>query len=155
MQSSNSIFLYISIAILLILILFVFFLYRKVSRFLTGADAKSLEGAILNDRNKVAELLAENKLLRARLDVAEKKISQSIRAVETVRFNPFADQGSNQSFATTLVDETGSGVVLSSLYSRSGVSIFAKPLKGFASSYELTAEEKESIETTKKNQYGK
>jgi Protein of unknown function (DUF4446) len=87
--------------------------------------------------------------------ILPRKLSQSVRAVETVRFNPFADQGSNQSFATTLVDETGSGVMLSSLYSRSGVSIFAKPLKNFTSTYELTAEEKESIDITKKNQYDK
>lgn len=155
MQSPTYVFLYILIALSVLLISYVFFLHRKISRFLTGSSAQNLEGALLEDRKKVAELLEENKALRNRLDTAEKKLTQSVRAVETVRFNPFADQGSNQSFATTFVDETGSGVMLSSLYSRSGVSIFAKPLKNFTSSYELTTEEKESIEITKKNQYDK
>ncbi|MEN9852490.1 MAG: hypothetical protein RI996_433 [Candidatus Parcubacteria bacterium] len=155
MQSPSYLFLYILIALSVLLISYVFFLHRKISRFLTGSSAQNLEGALIEDRKRVAELLQENKILRSRLDVAEKKLTQSVRAVETVRFNPFADQGSNQSFATTLVDETGSGVMLSSLYSRSGVSIFAKPLKNFTSNYELTAEEKESIEITKKNQYDK
>ncbi len=155
MQSISSVLLYITIALVVLLISYVFFLHRKISRFLTGNNAQNLEGALISDRKKVADLLEENKILRSRLDLAEKKISQSVRAVETVRFNPFADQGSNQSFATTLVDETGSGVIISSLYARGGVSVFAKPLKAFASTYELTTEEKESIETTKKNQYGK
>lgn len=155
MQSPTYVFLYILIALSVLLISYVFFLHRKISHFLTGSSAQNLEGALLEDRKKVAELLEENKVLRSRLDIAEKKLTQSVRSVETVRFNPFADQGSNQSFATTLVDETGSGVMLSSLYSRSGVSIFAKPLKNFTSSYELTTEEKESIEITKKNQYDK
>jgi Protein of unknown function (DUF4446) len=155
MQLSTSILLYITSAICLVLIVGVYMLYRRLSRFMTGADAKSLEAAIITDRSTVAAIAAENVLLRARLDLAEKKLAQSVRAVETVRFNPFADQGSNQSFATALIDETGSGVVISSLYSRTGVSIFAKPLKAFASTYELSTEEKQSIELTKKQQYGK
>jgi hypothetical protein len=155
MQISTSILLYITITICLILILGVFMLYRRLSRFMTGANAASLESAIIADRKTVAAIATENTALRVRLDLAEKKLSQSVRAVETVRFNPFADQGSNQSFATALLDETGSGVVISSLYSRTGVSIFAKPLKSFASTYELSTEEKESIELTKKQQYGK
>jgi hypothetical protein len=103
----------------------------------------------------VQKLIEENKVLRTRLDTAEHKMTQAVRTVETVRFNPFPDQGSNQSFATALLDETGSGVILSSLYARERVSIFAKPVQGFASTYELTTEEKEAIQKTKQNQYGK
>ena len=74
-----------------------------------------------------------------------RRLRKSIRGVETVRFNPFPDQGSNQSFAIGMVDETGDGVVLSSLYARERMSIFAKPVKGGKSEYELTEEEKEAL----------
>ena len=74
-----------------------------------------------------------------------KKLKKSIRGVETVRFNPFGDQGSNQSFAIGMLNEDKDGVVISSLYSRERMSIFAKPIKGGTSDYELTEEEKEAL----------
>ena len=74
---------------------------------------------------------------------------KSIRGLETIRFNPFPDQGSNQSFAVGMVNEEGDGVVFSSLYSRERMSIFAKPIKNGKSEYELTTEEKEVLEKAK------
>jgi hypothetical protein len=73
------------------------------------------------------------------------KLKKSIRGLETIRFNPFSDQGSNQSFAIGMLDEEGNGVVLSSLYSRERMSIFAKPIKNNKSEYELSTEEKEAL----------
>jgi biopolymer transport protein ExbB/TolQ len=148
------------LVIILIIVSCALFIYtlllaKRLKAFLLGSNGASLESAIVSDRAKVESLVSENKELRARLSTAEKKMSQSIRSVQTVRFNPFADQGSNQSFATALVDETGSGVVISSLYARERVSIFAKPINDFQSTYELTVEEKQSLEQTKSNQYGK
>jgi hypothetical protein len=155
MYLSTSAVIYIAIACTLGLVGYVAWLHRKLSRFLTGSDAQNLEEVITSDRRKVASLVEENIALRSRLDVTEKKLAQSVRAVQTIRFNPFADQGSNQSFATALVDETGSGVVLSSLYARDRVSVFAKPVANFTSTYELTVEEKQALEQSKQNQYGK
>ena len=65
-----------------------------------------------------------------------------------VRFNPFSGDGSggNQSFAAAFLDEKGSGVVLSSLYARDRVGLYAKPIEKGASSFELTKEEKEALE---------
>ena len=65
------------------------------------------------------------------------KLKKSIRGLETVRFNPFPDQGSNQSFAIGMLNEEGDGVVISSLYSRERMSVFAKPIKDGKSEYEL------------------
>jgi hypothetical protein len=131
------------------------YLSVRLSKFMKGQDGKTLESAIASDRKLTKELSEENKVLKSRLDTVENKLSQSIRAVDTVRFNPFADQGSNQSFSSAFIDEKGNGVVLSSLYSRERVSVFAKPISDFQSTYELTSEEKESINNVKKKQYAK
>ena len=45
-----------------------------------------------------------------------------------------------------MLNEDGDGVVLSSLYSRERMSIFAKPILNRKSVYELTSEEKEALE---------
>jgi hypothetical protein len=68
-----------------------------------------------------------------------------------VRFNPFKGTGSggNQSFSAAFVNERGDGLVLTSMYARDRISMFAKPLKAFASEFELSEEEKESIEKSK------
>lgn len=129
-----------------LLILYTFFLHRKVANFLRGKNAKSLEDTINNLMGKNEALIVENQKVKDRLTVLEAKTRKSVRAVETVRFNPFSDAGSNQSFATSFVNEDGDGVVLSSLYSRERVSIFAKPIKKYASEYELTGEEKSVLE---------
>ena len=69
------------------------------------------------------------------------RIRTSLRGIDTIRFNPFKDQGSNQSFAIGLLNEEGTGVVISSLYSRDRVSVFAKPIKKGQPEYDLTEEE--------------
>jgi len=72
-----------------------------------------------------------------------------VRGVGVVRFNPFTAQGGNQSFAAAFLDEQGSGVVLSTLYARDRVGVYAKPVDNGSSSFELTEEEKEAISKAK------
>ena len=48
-----------------------------------------------------------------------------------------------------MLNEEGDGVVLSSLYSRERMSVFAKPIKGGKSEYELTGEETNAIKKAK------
>lgn len=131
------------------------YLHRKVSAFTTGRDAKSLESVMVEDRKSVEKVFEENKNLKSRLSILESKMTQAVRAVQLVRFNPFKDQGSNQSFATAFVDEKGDGIVMSSLYARERMSIFAKPINNFSSTFDLSVEEKESLEKTKKTQNDK
>ena len=118
---------------------------KRLKRFFVGKKAKDLEDTIV--------ALAENiKVLQNSKEKTEKemieingKLRKSMRGLETIRFNPFPDQGSNQSFAMSILNEDGDGVVLSSLYSREKMSIFAKPIKNKKSEYELTNEEKEVL----------
>lgn len=65
-----------------------------------------------------------------------------IQRVELMRFNPYDDTGGDQSFTVALLDDQGSGFVLTSLHARSGTRIFAKPVKeGRSSKYQLSKEE--------------
>ena len=66
-----------------------------------------------------------------------------------VRFNPFRDAGGDQSFALTLADRDGNGVVISSLHGRDGTRIYGKPLSGWSSVYPLTDEERQVIQNAK------
>jgi hypothetical protein len=62
-----------------------------------------------------------------------------------VRFNPFEDTGSDQSFAIALLDDRRDGVVISSLHGRSNTRLFAKPVADGTSAHNLSEEEAQAI----------
>jgi len=134
-----------------ILIGSVLYLEIKVKKILLGKDARSLEDTITNLDNEIRGIQGFRKELESYLRTVETRLRKSVQGVETVRFNPFKGDGSggNQSFATGFVNENGDGVVISSLYSRERVSVFSKPVKNLKSEYELTKEEKESLQKAK------
>ena len=118
---------------------------RRLKRFFLGKKGKDLEESIEAILENIEILKKSKENTEKELAVLRAKLRKSIRGVETIRFNPFPDQGSNQSFAIGMLNEDGDGVVLSSLYSRDRMSVFAKPVKNKKSEYELSAEEKEAI----------
>jgi len=118
---------------------------KRLKRFFLGKKAKDLEDTIEILEDSIAKL--KNAKEKTEKDIIEinQKLRKSIRGLETIRFNPFPDQGSNQSFAIGILNEDKDGVVISSLYSRERMSIFAKPIKNGKSEYELSIEEKEAL----------
>jgi len=122
---------------------------KRLKRFFIGKKAKDLEDIIISLENDIAVLKSAKEKTEKEIAEINKKLKKSIRGLETVRFNPFPDQGSNQSFAIGMLNEDGDGVVFSSLYSRERMSIFAKPIKNGKSEYELTEEEKEALKKAK------
>jgi hypothetical protein len=69
----------------------------------------------------------------------------SLQHLGIVRFNPFPDTGSDQSFAIALLNDRHNGVVISSLHARSGTRIFAKPVAAGRASHALSDEEAEAL----------
>jgi len=58
------------------------------------------------------------------------------------RFNPFTDTGGNQSFILSLLDENGTGVVISSLHSRENTRVYSKKIeKGLCPDQVLSKDE--------------
>jgi hypothetical protein len=119
---------------------------KRLKKFFLGKKAKDLEDTIVALEGDISELKKAKENIEKEITVINTKLRKSIRGLDTIRFNPFPDQGSNQSFAIGMLNEEGDGLVMSSLYSRERMSIFAKPIKAGKSTYELTAEEKEALE---------
>ncbi len=142
---------YIFLGVVTLLILWVIRLEKRINRLTTGKNGKSLETSIHNLKEKTEKVISGESEINRRIEILENKISESIRRVETVRFNPFKGTGGggNQSFATVFLNESGDGVVFSTLYSRERVSIYSKPLENFKSKYELSDEEKEVLDKAK------
>jgi hypothetical protein len=69
-----------------------------------------------------------------------------IQKVGLLRFNPFKDTGGDQSFILSLVDKNYTGVIISGLYSRSGLRWYAKKvINGKGVEHELSDDEKRAL----------
>ncbi|PCI29659.1 hypothetical protein COB55_01830 [Candidatus Wolfebacteria bacterium] len=139
--------------LIIVLLVFVVLLWKKMNRFLVGKDSLNLEDSLRHTKQSLDAHKKFEGEMSTYLTSVEKRLRKSVQHVETVRFNPFKGSGSggNQSFATALLNESGDGVVLSSLYARDRITIFSKPVSKFSSSVELTSEEKGVIEKAKKS----
>lgn len=126
--------------------MWIFTTEKRLKRFFLGKKAKDLEDTLLTLEDDIDKLKKAKENTEKDIILINAKLKKSIRGLETVRFNPFPDQGSNQSFAIGMLNEEGDGVVFSSLYSRERMSVFAKPIKNGKSEYELTMEEKEALQ---------
>lgn len=124
---------------------FVFRANARIERLLQGSDAKSLEDSFAWITDEIKRMNANELVTEKALNNLNMRLKKSISGFKTVRFNPFPESGGNQSFAIALVNEEGNGVIISSLYSRERTSVFAKPVKGGTSEFELTAEEKQAL----------
>jgi hypothetical protein len=122
-------------------------LERRLKKLLAGKSAGSLEQTIVALGEDIRALEKFQLNTTNYLIDAEKRIKRSIQGVETIRFNAFKGngEGGNQSFAIALLSENGDGTIISSLFARDRMSIFAKPVKNFTSEFEMTNEEKDAI----------
>jgi hypothetical protein len=87
--------------------------------------------------------------LRARVATLESAALDALQNVGFVRFNAFADVGSELSYALAVVDRRGNGFVVSSIYSREEVRTYAKSVRQFAADKEMSNEEREALRIAK------
>ena len=144
-----TILLYILAGFVVLLLVWTVRFEIRLKRLLMGTKGKSLEEAINILGNHVEKIKDTQIKINDHLKLIDQKLGKTVRKVETIRFNPFEDHGSNQSFAIAFMNDENDGVIMSSLYARDRMSIFAKPIKNGKSEFELSAEEKEVLEKVK------
>ena len=133
--------------VVVILAIWNILLDRRVSKMLRGGKTQSLEETIRSLERETKSLTAFRSEMEKYLATVEKRLHRSVQGVSTVRFQAFRGigDGGNQSFASAFVSEKGNGVVISSIYSRDLVGIYAKPIENGNARFELTQEEKEAV----------
>lgn len=117
----------------------------RLKKFLRGRDARNLEELIVRLGEEVERVNQVNEQIKNHLMSMEKRLQRSVQHVRTVRFNPFPNAGGRQSFSSAWLDEKGNGTVISGLYARDQMMVYAKPVAGYQSEHELSDEEREAI----------
>ncbi len=121
---------------------------KRLKRFFQGNKACDLEESFHLLDQKIKELETTKKEHTQILTNHNSRLQHMVKSVPLTRFNPFPEAGGNQSFAMSLIDEQGNGVILSSLYARDRMSVFAKGVQTGKGQQELSSEEQKILETS-------
>ena len=109
-------------------------------------NGSNLDEMLRDYLRDVKEIKQDNSEIKAYYTKLDSDIASCIQKVGLVRYNAFRDVGSDLSFAIALLDGNDTGVVLNGLYGSESSNIYAKPIKGGFSTYQLSEEEKYALE---------
>jgi hypothetical protein len=125
---------------------YLFQLKKRLDVFFKGTKAKDLEEVLTEQLKKLKKQEKDIKRIFEEIAKLDGISQKSFQKIGVIRYNPFKDAGGDQSFSISLLDAKDNGFVLTSLYSREGMRVYAKPIKEGNSEYPLSEEEKEVIE---------
>ena len=107
--------------------------------------SEPLRGVLQGHGNRIGRLESAVRSLVGTDRRQEGLIEGAVRHVGLVRYDAFEDVGGRLSFSCALLDDHGSGVVVTSINGRQDTRVYAKPVAGGRSSYNLSIEEEEAI----------
>ncbi len=143
------------LAVLIIWIVVLTFLFLRFYLFYIKIKQGTKEKSLVPILNDIVE--KEAKFERGLIALNKKVVELDdesqfyIQKVGMLRFNPFNDTGGDQSFILSLLDARDTGVVISSLHTRTGTRWYAKRItEGKGVDHELSNEERDAISKAKK-----
>ncbi len=118
---------------------------RRQARLLRGSDGSNLERMLLEQIDNASVVRGQIADAAERGNVNAAHIRLCLQKTGLVRYDAFPDVGGLQSFSLALLDAEDNGLVLSGLFSRHHMRVYAKPIERGASADSLTDEEKSAI----------
>ncbi len=116
--------------------------YRELVR---DGESGSLHDRLVGSAEQAVHAAERMDQIEALHGTIEGRTRRSLQHIGLVRFNPFDDTGSDQSFAIALLDDGRDGIVISSLHGRANTRVFAKPVTDGSSAHNLSEEESQAI----------
>mgnify|MGYP001614099004 CR=1 FL=1 len=117
--------------------------YNRLTRDISQRGLKEILEQILKRQQG---LIAETVHIQRILEKLGKDGELHIQKIGLVRFNPFSDTGGSQSFTLALLDKSDTGLVMTSLYARTGNRWYVKEVRsGKGKELELSKEEQSAI----------
>jgi Protein of unknown function (DUF4446) len=105
----------------------------------------ALRGILQGHAEHIQRLERAIRALHATDKKQQVEIEGSVRRVALLRYDAFEDVGGRLSFSCALLDEQGSGVVVTSINGRQETRVYAKPVTQGVSAHNLSLEEEEAI----------
>jgi hypothetical protein len=106
----------------------------------------TLRGILEGQAGQIQRLERAVRVLHGTDKRQEELLRGTVRHVALVRYDAFEDVGGRLSFSCALLDDHGTGAVLTSINGRQETRVYAKPVTAGTSSYNLSTEEQEAIQ---------
>ena len=117
----------------------------RLRRILSDNGTAGLDEILAGQARRTDQLVSRVDATEALARELEASTRLALRRVGVVRFNPFQGSGGDQSFAIALLDQGGTGIIISSLHGRAETRIFAKQVTEGRSKHALSDEEQQAI----------
>jgi len=145
----STIFLFVWIVVIIWVIVLSYFVLRMITHYNRLTNSVSTKGL----KEVLDEILAKQEGLTSQTAQLTRLLNEltndgklHIQKVGLIRFNPFSDTGGSQSFTLALLDAYDNGLVMTSLYARTGNRWYVKEVRtGKGKEYELSKEETAAI----------
>ena len=95
--------------------------------------------------HRVEDLPTDVEGLRSEVQALRVEAAQAMRHLAVVRYDAFGDMGGHLSWSLALLDDSGDGIVLTSIHGRSEARTYAKNVTGWSSEQQLSPEEEEAV----------
>ncbi len=147
MSGSNTVYLLLGflslwLTLLSVLLIRLLFHYQSLTK---GLSQKDLISALNSFIAKTGQNHEAIESVRKELENEKKNGELHLQRLGFKRFNPFTDTGGNQSFILTLLDENGTGVVISSLHSRENTRVYAKQIENGRCPDQVLSKEEQTV----------
>ncbi len=119
--------------------------HRRLSALLKGGDGSSLEASLNSHIAEVGQTMRRIEAVEQSVGVLQAQIPHCIQRVGLTRYDAFEDVGGEQSFSVSLVDAKGDGIVLTGVYNRMDMRVYAKSVREGKASHALSEEEKRAL----------
>ena len=125
---------------------------RRATDLLTGGDNRAtFVESVTRQHREVEAMRRDVAELRSDLAAARADLADALRHVAVVRYDAFGDMGGRLSFSAALLDDSGDGLVLTSINGRSETRTYAKGVKSGESDHSLSPEELQAIGYASRN----
>lgn len=142
-----------SLSLIAALVLFLRFarLRRRYTLLQGAGDEEDFLGAVARQVSIVDALRKDVDVLRAKLDETRIDVADALRHVAVIRYDAFDDMGGRMSFSAALLDDSGDGVVFTSINARTEARTYIRGIKGGKSTVSpLSTEEEQAVQRAMK-----
>jgi hypothetical protein len=106
---------------------------------------ESMIDVVARTREEIADLADEVVATQRDLQVARRDLATALRHVAVVRYDAFGDMGGRFSFSAALLDDSGDGLMITSIHGRAETRTYVKGVRAGESDIDLSPEEQQAI----------
>ena len=120
-------------------------LQKRIHAMTAGLEGANIEQVLTHYLSKVDTAERQMQTLEQMVGVLQAQIPHCFQRAHLIRYDAFEDVGGQQSFSVVLLDAKRDGLVISGVYNRMDMRVYAKYLSEGCSSHPLSQEEERAV----------